>query len=283
MSLSNPQAKNPATRFMQWRGGNEGGGRVTWYDKEAEEEKEVALPFSFIVLDELSTITGFSESDHSGFWSNEVRNLQRESLVVRTSAGIRARGRYSDISDEIKSKGAKYAKSVYIAFKDEQGELQIGNIKIAGAAMTAWIDFQKKFDVSKCAVFITETPKRAKKGSNYYYVPVFEGQNMSEATKQEAVKLDEELQQYLNNYFQRKPDLEPQGAEEVDDGPEDDGKTDTPTPAEQPKADDVEIEDLDKTEDAAGDEEEKSPEKPKAASKKSSASNPKIPLKDVPF
>ena len=51
MSFSNPTAKNPATRFMQWRGGEEGGGRVTWYDKENQEEREVQLPVSLIVLD----------------------------------------------------------------------------------------------------------------------------------------------------------------------------------------------------------------------------------------
>lgn len=264
MSLSQPSIKNPATRFMQWRGGEEGGGRVTYWDKEAEQEVEVALPFSFIVLDELNTITGFSERDQSGFWSNEVRSLQNDQLVVRTKSSIKERGKYADIADKIKAGGAKYAKSVYVAFKDDSGELAIGNIKIAGAALTAWIEFEKKFDVSQCAVFITETPKRAKKGKNTYFVPVFEGQNMSETTKSEAVKLDEELQQYLNSYFQRKPDLDDSEQEEVDDGPA--------APSNPVKATDVDIENLDDQEDAG--EEETPAEKPESVVR---------PLKDVAF
>lgn len=266
MSRSNPTAKNPAVRFMSWRGGEEGGGRLTWYDKEAEEEQEVKLPFSFMVLDELNTITGFSEKDHSGFWSNEVKNLQNDELIVRTSAGIVARGVYGKISDEIKSKGAKYAKSVYVAFKDDDGEMAIGNIKISGAALTAWIEFQKKYDVMQCAVFITDKPKKAKKGSNTYFVPVFEGQNVSEESEKVAQKLDNELQNYLSTYLSRKPDVDDS---QVVDEPDDD----------------VEIEDVDNDEAEAPKKEAPAKESPKAvpANGGDDDEKEKINLADVPF
>jgi len=276
MSLSNPTTKNPATRFIQWRGGADGGGRLTWYDKEAGEENEISLPFSFIVLDELNTITGYSESARSGFWSNEVRNMMTDELVVRTKAGIVARGLYGKISDQIKAKGAKYAKSVYIAFKDESGELVIGNVKIAGAALTQWIEFQKKFDVSQCAVFITDTPKKGKKGATTYFMPVFEGQNLNDNTKQQAIKLDEELQRYLTNYLQRKPDLDDNGTTEEDDEPEDDIHNIPGVDSPAKKADDVEIEDLDKA--SAGKETPAEDAKP-AATTAAKPSN----LKDVEF
>lgn len=280
MSLSNPQIKNPATRFLQWRGGAEAfkeggktrheGGRVTWYDKEAQEENEVALPFSFIVLDEMTTITGYSEKDQSGFWSNEVRNLSTDKLVVKTKSGTVAAGLYGDISDLIKSKGAKYAQSVYIAYKDDDGELAIGNIKIAGAALTAWIEFKKRFDISQCAVFITDEPKLEKKGTNYYFSPVFEGQNMSDATKAEAVKLDEELQKYLNTYFSRKPEAEDL-IEEDDDVEEDDAEIeDVNAKVELPPQED----------DTA---EEEAPAPKKKAVAKKPADDGKINLADVPF
>lgn len=218
MSLSKPQLKNPADRFMQWRGGAEAfkdkdgktdyeGGRITYYDKEAKEEYEVALPLFFTVLDELHTITGFSEKDHSGFWSNEVSDL-KDTLIVRTKSGIVAKGKYADIKDKIKGLGAKYAKSVYIAFKDESGELVIGNIKFTGSSLTPWIEFQKEFDVSVCAVKISEVPKLEKKGTNRYFSPVFEGVNLNPQTRAEALKLDEELQRYLSVYMTRKDDVE---------------------------------------------------------------------------
>lgn len=205
MSRSQPNTKNPAVRYFNWAGGEEGGGRVTYWDKAAEERKEVDLPWSFLVLDELNAVGGYSDSDKSSFWSNEVRNMKNEAFTVRTSAGVKARGLYSNISDEIKAKGAKYAKSVYIAFKDESGELVIGNIKLMGAALTAWIEFNKKFDTNKCATFL-EGGKKAKKGSNIYYTPIFDGQNVSEATEKLAQNLDKELQAYFKAYFEYTPD-----------------------------------------------------------------------------
>lgn len=245
MSLSNPTAKNLATRFMRWRGGEEGGGQVTYYDKEAAEEITVPLPFSFIVLDELSTVTGFNDSQQQGYWSNEVRD-SNGTLVARTKQGIQGRGTWQQLK-ELGLKGLKFAQSVYIAFKDETGELQIGNIKMAGAAMSAWIDFKKQFDISQCAVFITDEPKAAKKGSNRYFVPVFEGQNMSDSTKTEAVKLDEDLQRYLNAYMQRKPEEEDGGAVEEEDEPESGEKeTEVQKKSKSTAKESVEVEDLDK-------------------------------------
>lgn len=247
MSLSNPQIKNPATRFMQWRGGADGGGRITFYSKEDEQEYDVDLPFRFTVLDELHTITGFSEKDHSGFWSNEVRDL-KDALVVRTKAGIIAKGAYGNISDRIKALGAKYAKSVYIAFKDESGELVIGNIKFSGASLTAWIEFQKKFDVSIAAVSI-EGGKKAKKGATVYFTPIIDGLNLNDQTKKEAIKLDEELQRYLNTYMTQKPkdddvaeddDLDDDAPTTVADEPateeDDDDEEEVTTPAPKKKA-----------------------------------------------
>ena len=248
MSFSNPTAKNPATRFMQWRGGEDGGGRVTWYDKEAQAEQEVTLPFSFIVLDELTTLTGFNDNIKQGYWSNEVRN-SNDTLVLKNKNGVVDRGTYQEIKSKNHS-GMKFAQSVYVAFKDESGELAIGNIKLFGAAFSAWIDFKKKFDIEQCAVYITDEPKAAKKGSNRYFVPVFEGQNINDNTRKQVVALDEELQKYLNTYLQRKPDDSDNGASAEDDSP----KTYATTaeelnaqgedkPAE--KKPDVEIEDLD--------------------------------------
>lgn len=214
MSRSNPTIKNPATRFMQWRGGETGGGKVTYYNKETETEIDVQLPFTFLVLDELNAISGFNNNEKSSYWSNEVRNITKDTFVVKTKSGTKANGKYADLGD-IKSKGAKYAKSVYVAFKDETGELVIGNIRIMGAALTAWIDLQKQFDVSKCAVIITESPVKDKKGATTYFIPVFEVRNISDETESEAVALDRHLQAYLSVYLSSKPEADE--IEEYDD------------------------------------------------------------------
>lgn len=259
MSLSNPQAKNPAARFMQWRGGVDGGGRITYYDKEAKEEIEMALPLGFTVLDELSTITGYSKKDQSGFWSNEVRDLMNDALAVKTKSGTIANGKYAEIKESIVSKGAKYAKSVYVAFKDEQGELQIGNLKISGAALTAWIEFQKRYDVGKVGVLVTDTPKAEKNGSNDYFVPEFKALELSKATLEAAKQLDRQLQSYLDTYLTRKPSADDGGIEEEDD--------------------DVEIEETDVVIDAP-----KTSSKPAVAKKTATKEDDeKIDIADIPF
>jgi len=285
MSRSNPTVKNPATRFMQWRGGEEGGGRITYYDKETQEEIEVPLPFSFLVLDELQTLTGFNDAQQSGYWSNEVRN-SNGLLVARTKQGIQARGTYQQIK-EMGLNGLKFAQSVYVMFKDETGEFQIGNFKFSGAAMSAWIDFKKQFDIDKCAVYITNEPKKAKKGRNTYFIPVFEGQNVTDATEAEAQRLDEQLQRYLNTYMQRKPDEDDNGATAEDDGPKYATTTDElngkPKPSKDVKPEDVQIENLDEkaddddTEDGDGDSAAKAETKPQKDAKKLK------PMKDVAF
>lgn len=256
MSRSNPTAKNPAVRFFQWSGGAElvekngdkevyAGGKITWYDKEAQERKEQPMPLTFLVLDELTTIGGFSDADKSSYWSNEVRDLKNDILVVRTSAGIKARGTYAQLED-VKSKGAKFAQSVYIAFKDDSGELVIGNFKIMGAALTAWIEFKKKYDVYKCAVALERADGPHKKGTTRYFVPVFEGRNVTPETDAAAGELDKELQSYLKTYMTRRDDEEyATSAEDLEDGQEDEsdihnieGIDNKPAeqPAEEPQA-----------------------------------------------
>jgi hypothetical protein len=196
MSRSQPTVKNPATKFLSWAGGK---GNLVHWDKEESKEIEEKLPFTFMVLDELTTIAGYSDEDQSGFWSNEVRSTTTDELTVRTSKGIREVGNYKDIKDSLKSRGAKYAKSVYIAYKDGD-HLVMGNFKVYGAALTAWIDLSKKANVYNTAV-VLKGKTEEKKGATTYFVPVFETTTISDDTNKEAIALDVELQKYLSNYF----------------------------------------------------------------------------------
>ena len=143
MSRSSPTLTNPAKRFFEWSGGK---GELSYYDKEKQERFTLPLPFDFLVLDELATITGWSDQDESRYWSNEVRSVAKEELNVRTVKGTKEVGLYKDLT-QVRSKGAKYAQSVYIAYRDSNGgidQLVIGNIKMSGVALTAWIEFKKR-------------------------------------------------------------------------------------------------------------------------------------------
>ena len=241
MSRSNPNIKNPATRFFQWRGGEEGGGRVEYYDKATETSIDVKLPFTFLVLDELNIVSGFSQAEKSSFWSNEVRNITKDTLTVKTSGGTKGIGVWSQLGD-VKVKGAKYAKSVYVAFKDETGEFAIGNIKLMGTALSAWIEFQKNVDVDQCAVMITDAPKKDKNGVNVYFTPVFEAREVSKETDNEAKVLDATLQAYLSSYLNRDPDEGVQYATTVDELDEED-EVETVEPPVETKSKDVSSDD----------------------------------------
>lgn len=197
MSLSRPQLQNPSARFYEWSGSR---GQLEWYDKEKGERIAVKLPFKFIVIDELHTITGYSDTDQSGYWSNEVKDL-RHDLTVRTKKGIKYVGPYKD------SKGirqvptdSKYAKSIYIAHKLD-GEWQLGNIKASGVALTAWIDLSGKHRTEGNIVALTGSTEGSK-GATKFQIPTFEYGGAPDAdTLQIATELDRQLQDYLDVYL----------------------------------------------------------------------------------
>lgn len=151
-----------------------------------------------MVLDQLATITGFSDQDQSSYWSNEVRSVAKEKLTVKTSKGVQQTGLYKDLA-EVRSKGAKYAKSVYVAFDDGDG-LVIGNIKMAGAALTSWIEFSRKYVVMNGKVSVTGS-EEAKKGATVYYIPTFAWTPSDTGEDEVAIDLDKELQSYLSQYL----------------------------------------------------------------------------------
>lgn len=160
----------------------------------------VKMPFPFLVLDELATIKGYSKSDESGYWSNQVRNTTKQPFTVRTKAGIVETALYKEL--KCTAKGAKYAKSVYCAFFDENKELAIGNITFVGAALSAWIEFSKAHKTDTGCVIIEGKSAEKTNGATKYFEPVFGfKEKVSEETEQKALELDKELQTYLTAYF----------------------------------------------------------------------------------
>lgn len=241
MSRINPRTVNPARMFAQW-GGSEG--TLSYWDKDKQENITLDFPFTFLVLDELNTVKGWSDKDHSGFWSNEVYDITNDVLRVKTKNGLVGKGTWAQL-ENLKAKGARYAKSIYIAYKDETGELVLGNLQLLGAALTAWIEFNKQYDVYKGAVVLVGPSKPKKKGATTYYEPVFEGKNVSEATDNAAKELNVELDKFLKTYLSRQDDTE--GEVVADDYPEDesDDQAEAPKKAPAKKKEAPEIEDTD--------------------------------------
>ena len=198
MSLSNQTSTvSPAKHFLRVKSGS-----VNFYDKEAGENINVPLPLSFVVLDQLATVKGWSDSDQSGYWSNEVKSAGQDALTVRTKNGVKATGIWKEIKGDSSVSGAKFNTSVYIAASGRDG-LEIQNIAFSGASLNAWIEFvnaNKGVTRGKQKVVITGFLD-AKKGAVKYQVPVFAAEEIKETELEEATKLDVELQEYLDGYF----------------------------------------------------------------------------------
>lgn len=210
MSRSNPTdgARNPSTRWFEWAGGSDGG-FVRWYDKDAKEYRKVEGTFTFLLLDELSTVKGWHEPSESAIYANEVRDTRQETLVVKSfKGGELASGLYADIKDKVTAKGGHYHASIYIAYKDGE-EYRIGNLGLKGAASGAWMDFKKKAPSKdgKRAYYVDAIQvvgyEQAKKGGTTFRVPKFAFKAASEAANQQAVALDAELQSFLGEYLKR--------------------------------------------------------------------------------
>jgi hypothetical protein len=203
MSRSNPNANapNPATRWFEWSGET---GSVRYFDKELKENIICPLPFTFLLLDELSSVRGWHEASKSGITSNQVRDTREELLVVRAfKAGTLAEGLYKDIKDRAARVGGKFVTNCYLGFK--QGEkLAMGCLQFKGAALGAWMEFRKEHrrELFEQAVVITGSTE-GKKGRIVYKMPAFKLTTLTPATNQQALDLDKQLQAYLTEYLSR--------------------------------------------------------------------------------
>lgn len=215
MSRSNPTdgIRNPSTRWFEWAGGADGG-HVRWYDKDGKQTVKVEGTFAFLLLDELSTVKGWHEPSESAIYANEVRDTRQEALVVRAfKGGELVSGVYTSIRDRIVALGGHYVASLYIAYK-EGDELRIGNLALKGAAVGAWMDFKRNAPSKKSATgkdvraYLVDAVKiigydQQKKGGTVYRVPQFALAPTTEATNQQAVDLDSQLQLFLVDYLKR--------------------------------------------------------------------------------
>lgn len=202
MSRSNPQentSSNPAVRWFEWHGEK---GVVRYYDKDAKANVDVPLPFTFILLDQLASVRGWSDATDSGIYSNEVKDTRQDVMVVKSfKGGVIAEGIYADIKDRVNRAGGNFVANCYIAFR-HQDKLAIGSLRFKGAALGAWMEFGKahRSDLYEKAIKITGYTE-GQKGRVTFRTPVFQSAALSAETNTEAVALDRELQKFFASYL----------------------------------------------------------------------------------
>lgn len=225
MSISSDnKQKNPATKFIEWAGGD---GKFYYYDKDLKQKVDMPKKFQVVGLDELSTIKGYDERASSGVYSNEVKDTTKEILTVKNFKGDQlAKGIYQAIKGNLS--GGKYAKSIYAALVQKDGSVELVNISLSGSALSPWID--AKINISGGFVITLGTnPEVKKKGRTEYYEPTFEVKPLPEGEiRDTVVQLDKDvLQPYLSQYLSQ-PNKEESSWDKREQAPEPQYMTATP-------------------------------------------------------
>jgi len=189
---------NPTSKFLEWKSNNKS---FAYYDKETKQNVEVKLPITFIVLEEYHCIKGFSDSDQTGIYSNEVLQIGTEELEVKTFKGrIIAKGLYKDIKGAVNAAGGNYHKSIYAVTKE--GELI--NISLKGAAVSKWSKLVEKGAWKRLSDewISIESAEDHKKGMVKYSTPNFVFNTSLSENEFKTVKAKAtELENYLTTYF----------------------------------------------------------------------------------
>lgn len=209
MSTSNRRAafaqpqSNPATKFIEWKSNDK---CFNYYDKDAQKNVEIPLPFKFLVLDELHCIKGWNDASSSNIYSNEVKFISKEVMTVKPFKGNEiAKGYYKDIKDKVVAAGGHYTKSIYVMLEDGS----LANLQLKGSGVQKWGDFTQKTRNRLADEWVTVAKAEdGKKGAVKFSTPSFSFANS--ISEEEANMADDAfniLESYLKTYL-AKADIE---------------------------------------------------------------------------
>jgi hypothetical protein len=203
-AFAQPQT-NPATKFIEWKSNDKS---FNYYDKEAQKNVAIPLPFKFLVLDELHKVEGWNDSLKGKIVSNEVKFISKEIMKVKTyhkdfggknTTTHLVDGLYAEIKEKVKSSNAHYAKSIYVMLEDGS----LANISLKGSGVQKWGDFtQKTRNRLADEWVIVATAEDGKKGAVKFSTPSFSFANS--ISDEEANMADEAfniLESYLKTYL----------------------------------------------------------------------------------
>jgi hypothetical protein len=202
--FAQPQ-QNPATKFLIWKSNDK---FFEYYDKETDAKIQVPLPFRFLVLDELASVKGWSDSLTGNIISNEVKFISKEIITAKCfhknakgekSTTEIAKGLYKDIKEKVNVAGAKYHKSIYVML--EHGTM--ANIQLKGAAVQKWGEFTQKTKQRLPEEWvIIEKAVDGKKGAVKFTTPEFKFErSITDAEADQADEVFAVLESYLKTYL----------------------------------------------------------------------------------
>lgn len=228
----------PAKRYLQWSSENQ---TFQYWDRDAEENVNISLPFQFVVLnDDYTTWKGYNDKAEAGIYSNEVKDISqksKETMTVICGKKVVAEGTYQEIKEKVKAIGGKYTKSIYVAVKNEDGDYEVWNLQIKGGALTGgqkqgetpakedkldgWIAFSNDLKRSLYGKEIQVANIKPKKNkATKYVIPIFEVSRDLTAEENSffdemTYKLDETLKDYKAYLKSKSDDAEKTETEDV--------------------------------------------------------------------
>jgi hypothetical protein len=207
--------ENPAKKFLSWSGSE---GKFSYWDKE-KKEKIYLDNIQIIILQRMSTITGYSNTHEAGIYSNEVVSTVDSPLNVRTFTGVEiANGLYKDLKEKIKSEGGKYTISCYACIVDDNKKanqaLELVNVQFSGASLSPFIE--QKISVRDYFLWtISKNPEQQKNGAIKYWIPSFACEYAGDLLDG-CEPMTKELEEYLTEYFSKKSNTPTLGEVDTD-------------------------------------------------------------------
>jgi hypothetical protein len=204
MSRSNQQQLNdPATKILRWTSEK---GCFQVYDRESGEKNDLKIPVSFVVLDELQSVKGWSTKYDGGIYANLWRGNEPGFFKVKVNQGggndFPIVGHWKSIKDRVENEGGKWVKVIYAMMKSKSGGYETVRIDLHGTVAYSFGLIKGSMDG---AIVIKETyvdEKLQKKLRKEFLFPKFEKMKINDDVEQQAIIKDKELQEYLNDYFQ---------------------------------------------------------------------------------
>lgn len=229
MSISNQTELviNPANKRFNWKGsGEENEGNFLEVYNTITKTSSQVNEVTFIILDQLTCISGYSSKTENSIWSNEVHNTTKEVLKVETKDKnqkniILKEGLYQDIKEVAVANGGKYTKVLY-ALELDKNNNPVSPIPIrvylSGSSFGAFIDMNAQsgniIKISNKGVF---SPKS--KGKVAFYPPKIEIISSSLAPK-ELNTIAVEVDVLLQTYFKKKNKIEDFDEQETSEQPQ---------------------------------------------------------------
>lgn len=229
---------NPAQRYYRWSGGEkkitlESGetvkklkGELVYWDGEAMQSQP--LPFTFCVLEQTSSVTGFAprgQGEGVRFYSNEITSFDEPMKVTRRDdqgSEVVAEGVYQNIKKNL-PEGCKFQTNLYIYNPETQ---RIERINLKGSALSAFINFgQKNKGIYEHTVTM-EVGEEHTTGAVDFIEPKF---TLGEKYTDSDMKTLSEQDQIVVEYLKGKRNANMNGAGEMDAGGDAEVVDQTPT------------------------------------------------------